>query len=257
MTTIEAFEKRLKEAEEKLDKLLQQHIRAGVATRGDLENLIEEVREKITYYEENLTRAQEQQKVTQGPFYCYVFTNTLPEIAPNYQEQERLDWLKKRYHQHQLEDWQPFVRKYEPITIKDILSPYQKKYPLKVIYWKSKAQHYLELDKNFNQTFAILDWLALKASNKRGFFRYDSQEAKYVAPHCSTTYALFTKKIEENKEEFDALPKAQQPLQHLNMDLFNSSDIHQMKTAIQYFLNELSGNIHHQSTDNSPIRDLF
>lgn len=256
MTPLEAFEKRLKDTVEELEKRLLQYQRAGITQQGDLENIIDNLKDKITYYEKGIKSIKEQTNITKGPFYCYVFTNTLQEIAPNYQEKERLDWLKKRYHQN-LEDWQPFVVKYEPITIKDILDPYQKKYPLKVIYWKSKAQHYEGLDKNFSQTFAILDWLALKASNKRGFFRYDSQTAKYVAPHCSTTYELFTKKIEDNKEEFDALPKNLQPLENINMDLFNSSDLQQLKTAIQYFLKELSGHIHHQSTDNSTIRDLF
>ncbi|MGH1334669.1 MAG: hypothetical protein ACRBFS_00970 [Aureispira sp.] len=259
MNLIEAYECALKGAMDRHKKLLIRFGRASDSKKGEYQNQLEELRESILFLEGELEQVKKSQNTPKSPsqakVYCYVFTDTLDNLEKKYDEKERIDWLRKRYDKTAVQAWQPFVTKYDPVTIGDILKICQNKYPFEIIYWKSQAKNYVQLDESFSQTFAILDWLALKPSNRRGFLRYDSKWAKYVAPDCEVTYELFTKDIEVNQSYFVTTPIVQHDLKEINMNLSGNS-IKQIKAIVYYFLEELSKDIYNKSMEESAIRAM-
>ena len=255
----EVYQLRLEGAKERLLKAMEYYDKAGAATMGDFEIMIDKAQRQIDTYvaliEAEEKKEQSSQNPSQATIYCYVFTTTLGQVQVVYSPQEQADLPKERYGTQEA-DWHPFYS--EPITIDALLKTYQKSYPIQIVYWKSQNSQYIALDNHLDSSkaLAVLDWMAMQKNNVHGFLKFDSQKAPFVAPICEATRLPFRRRIQRAQGNFPTIQALRAGGLPCEMSLFDSSNYDNFRQDLHHLFKKLSSNIQNQSQDNSPIRDI-
>lgn len=255
----EEYEQLLERAKKRLSTLLKQYDKAGVATEGDYENMIAQTKRKIKTYETLLQEEERKEEAIRNPsqatIYCYVFTSTFVQIQHLYSSEEQAQLPHQRYGEQEA-DWQPFYA--NKTSIAHLLATYQAAYPLQIVYWKSAAQQYIDLDNHLQKSkaLAVLDWMALQNSNIHGFLKFDNQRTPFVAPICEQTRLPFKARLRRAQSNFPTINALRAQGLSCEMGLFDSSSQANFKQDLHRLFNKLSSNVHNKSQDNSFIRGM-
>ncbi|MFK7798057.1 MAG: hypothetical protein AB8E82_11435 [Aureispira sp.] len=255
----EEYQLRLEGAKKRLLKAMEYYDKAGVATMGDFEIMIDKAERQIATYTALIEAEEKKEHSSQNPsqatIYCYVFTTTLGQTQVVYSPQEQAKLPAKRYGTQEA-DWHPFYN--QQTTIGNLLKDYQASYPIKIVYWKSQNSQYIALDNHLDtaKALAVLDWMAMQETNMHGFLKFDSQKAPFVAPICEQTRAPFHQRIQKAQGNFPTIQALRAGGLPCEMNFFDSSNFGNFCQDLHRLFNKLSSNIQNQSQDTSPIRNL-
>jgi hypothetical protein len=98
--------------------------------------------------------------------------------------------------------------------------------------------------------------MALQESNARGFLKFDSKRARFIAPICEATRQPFKGRIEKAQAAFITISARRERGLDCDMALFDSSSRANFLQGLHRLFKEFSRNVRNQSLDDNPLGNL-
>lgn len=247
------YQNKISTLEKDLQTLHIQMEQAGVGTKGDYLNQIDNKEQNILFYKTKLQDFLKAKTPNEFKVFLYVIVSTKDKVKQNIGDDLFKLFEVNRYHEFMHSEWQPFSKGLSiSILLKDIIE----RYGVNPIYLDSeeKELHLENLDTEIHNSIAIIDLFSF--DNVPLYCKFDTAKCSIIIPLCRQLNIQLVEFADNTRKQYlitlNSYEKKGVPCQCY---AFNLSDVDSFQSNLLKIMNHKFP-IKNQAVTDNLIRNL-